>query len=91
MDKKYKILLTDKAEHNLAKLPKNIATRILDKLEYFERSANPFVYAKKLKDRKFGEYKFRIGDYRAIFDINDHGELIILYILLIGHRKDVYK
>jgi mRNA interferase RelE/StbE len=40
-----------------------------------------------LISHKIGTYRFRIGDYRAIFDID--GENIV--ILRIGHRRDIYK
>ncbi len=36
---------------------------------------------------KIGTYRFRIGDYRVIFDI--YGEDIV--ILRIGHRRSIYK
>jgi mRNA interferase RelE/StbE len=41
---------------------------------------------KKLKDRQ--GYRIRIGDYRVIYDIFDT-ELIV-DIITMGHRKDVY-
>ncbi len=40
----------------------------------------------KLKER-FGRYRLRIGDYRIIFDENNDSIMIIM----IAHRKDVYK
>jgi len=52
-----------------------------------EYSKEPLEYARKLVNPKIGTYRFRIGDYRAIFDIE--GEDIV--ILRIGHRKDIYK
>ncbi|MFZ2372956.1 MAG: type II toxin-antitoxin system RelE/ParE family toxin, partial [Trichococcus flocculiformis] len=36
-----------------------------------------------------GEWRYRIGDYRLIADIND--DTITILILEIGHRKDIYK
>jgi mRNA-degrading endonuclease RelE of RelBE toxin-antitoxin system len=36
---------------------------------------------------KAGQYRFRVGDYRAVFDI-DGSRLIIL---MIEHRRDVYR
>jgi len=44
-------------------------------------------FAEKLNDYEFGEWRFRIGDYRAIFDVD--GDKII--ILKVGHRKNIYK
>jgi len=36
---------------------------------------------------EFGTYRFRIGDYRVIFDIEDDQ----IIVLRIGHRREVYR
>ncbi|WP_313350727.1 type II toxin-antitoxin system RelE/ParE family toxin, partial [Exiguobacterium sp.] len=36
-----------------------------------------------------GEWRYRIGDYRLIADIQD--EKVVILILKIGHRRDIYK
>jgi mRNA interferase RelE/StbE len=38
-------------------------------------------------DLSLGTYRFRIGDYRIIFDIEDE-EIVILRV---GHRKEIYR
>jgi len=50
-------------------------------------SEDPFKYANKLTDPRLGSYRFRIGDYRVIFDLD--GNKII--VLRVGHRKDIYR
>ncbi len=53
---------------------------------------NPFVKAKKLIGVEIDTYRFRIGDYRAIFKkdpISDR--FVILVILKVAHRKEVYR
>lgn len=87
----YKPVYTKKAFSDLVSLGRKIAKRILDKISYFCRQDDPLKYAKKLKDLKFGTYRFRIGNYRAIFDIDKKGNIQILLILTIKHRKDVYR
>lgn len=47
----------------------------------------PLRYAEKLTDPSLGTYRFRIGVYRVIFDIE--GKNIV--ILRVGHRKDIYR
>lgn len=34
-----------------------------------------------------GDYRFRVGDYRIVCDLED-GTLVVL---LVGHRKDIYR
>jgi len=88
---KYKVEYTKRAFKELKALPTKVAKKILDKIKYFKSQKDPLSYAKKLKDSKFGTYRFRIGEYRAIFDIDDKGNIKILLILTVKHRKDIYK
>lgn len=50
---------------------------------------DPRQHGKGLTANKSGQWRYRIGDYRLICQINDN-ELIIL-ALSVGHRRDVYK
>ncbi len=81
----YKIVFTKRALRDLKKLDSNIKKRIGEKLQQY--AAAPFNYARKLKHLELGSYKFRIGDYRIIFDID--GDKIV--ILRLGHRNEIYK
>jgi mRNA interferase RelE/StbE len=42
---------------------------------------------KKLKGRD--AYRIRIANYRAIYEVND--EILLVDVVHVGHRKDVYK
>jgi len=75
------------SKKELKKLPSNVQLQIIIKLKYFLSATNPLDFASHLKDTDLGNYRFRIGDYRVIFDVED--EKII--ILTVGHRRDVYK
>lgn len=81
----YKIVFTERAIKDLRFIDKRLQAQLLNKIKWFSRE--PLKYARKLISTKIGSYRFRIGDYRVIFDID--GENII--ILRIGHRKDIYK
>ena len=48
---------------------------------------DPVRYAERITDPKLGSYRFRIGDYRVIFDLE--GKDIV--ILRVGHRRDIYR
>jgi len=46
----------------------------------------PLKYAEKMIDPRLGTSRFRIGDYRFVFDLEGN-EIIVLRV---GHRKDIY-
>jgi mRNA interferase RelE/StbE len=48
---------------------------------------NPRLFAIKLMDKALGQYRYRIGDYRIIFDIEKDN----IIILRIGHRREIYR
>jgi len=81
----YSIFLSDKAKKQLKKLEKNIQERIIIALDRIKFRPESFV----TKLVGVSAYKFRVGDYRIIIDI-DKGELIIL-IIEVGHRRNIYK
>lgn len=79
----YSVLLHPKANKFLKKSDEKLRNRIEDKLKKLE--SNP-KKGKMLSGSKFR--RLRIGDYRAIYEIDqDEKNAIILYI---GHRKNVY-
>jgi len=87
---KYKLQITKKAKDDLVSLEKNIQKIIAKKLRFYISDKEPLKHAKKLKDSRLGTYRFRIGDYRAIFDIDKQGNITILLILKVKHRKNVF-
>lgn len=71
----------------LKKLPKIVQRRLVAKLEFYVASSDPLKFAESLKDKSLGDYRFRIGDYRIIFDVESNN----IIALLVGHRRDIYK
>ena len=81
----HKILVTDRAVKDIEKLDLVTKKRIGEKLKLF--AANPLNYAKKLINSQIGSYRFRVGDFRVVFDLKDDS----IVILRVGHRKSIYK
>jgi mRNA interferase RelE/StbE len=81
----FKVVITHNALKDINNLTQDVKKRIASKIK--EYSNDPIYYSRKLTDPKIGSYRFRIGDYRVIFDIED--ETII--VLRVGHRKNIYK
>jgi len=81
----YEIILAKSVEKFLDKLDSKERERIilaLDKLRI-----RPEAYIKRLVGEKL--YKFRVGNYRLIIDLNKN-QLLIL-VVKIGHRRNIYK
>lgn len=81
--------MTDKAEEDMRSLDKQVAERIIKKMRFFAAQENPMRFAEHLTDSPYGDYRFRIGDYRVTFDVR-HGIVTILDILRIKHRRQAY-
>lgn len=77
------------AIRDLKKLPKLTQKRIVEKLDFYTQSDRPLKFAKPLQNSEFGEFRFRVGDYRIICDYNSGCKMIV--ILTIGHRKNIYR
>jgi mRNA interferase RelE/StbE len=81
----FEIVFTHRALQDLDSIDANTQQRIALKLK--EYAFDPRKNARKLINPKIGTYRFRIGDYRVIFDIDN----TTIVILRIGHRSSIYK
>lgn len=81
----YKIEWSKRADSELSKLPKDIAVRIINKIDSIK--LEPFHFLEHYEGEDV--YKLRIGDYRALVDIDFSNK--ILKIQVVGHRKKIYK
>ena len=79
--------LAPKALKQMQKLDIEIRRKIFKKLDYFMSLPNPLEFAEPITDPALGRYRFRIGDFRVIFDV----EKDLFKILKVGDRKDIYR
>jgi len=82
---KYRLVYTQRAIKDIRKLEENVKRKIGEALKRYEE--NPLKYASNLTDAAMGTYRFRIGDYRVIFDIEGND----IVVLRVGHRRDIYR
>ena len=88
----YKKIITETALRDLKRIDKTTSVRIIKKLEWYLELENPLEHAKKLINTNIDTYRFRIGDYRAVFTIDEKTRaFVVLMILRIIHRKEDYK
>jgi mRNA interferase RelE/StbE len=73
----------------LKRLDKQIARRIIgfieDKIAPLD---GPRQVGKPLQGRFVNLWRYRVGDYRVIVEIQD--DELIIQVVKIGHRKDIY-
>ncbi len=82
---KYRLVYTHRAIRDIDALDTSVKQRIGKTLLRYE--SDPLQHAEPLKQSELGSYRFRIGDYRVVFDIEED-EIVILRV---GHRRDIYK
>lgn len=89
MSKKYKVEYTPKAARQITKLDKIIRKLIFAWIDKnLQDCENPRIHGKGLTANRSGQWRYRIGDYRVISEIQD--DKIIILVLEIGHRSKIY-
>ena len=85
----YKVEYTARAVKELKKLDKPTRALIFGWIEKnLVGCEDPRRHGKALTANHRGQWCYRIGDYRLIADIQD--DRILILIMTIGHRRDVY-
>ena len=78
------------AKKQLRKLDKVTALRIVDFMdERVARSDDPRMLGKALKGALGDLWRYRVGDYRVLCDIQDGAPTVL--VLQIGNRREVYR
>ena len=88
--KKWEIRFSEQALRQLAKLDR-YTVRLIDSwlAKHLENCKDPRVFGKPLVADRLGQWRYRIGDYRLLCELQDH--VLLILVLKVGHRKDVYK
>jgi mRNA interferase RelE/StbE len=82
----FEILFKESVYKELKSIPKTDLKKILSKIELLANDPRP-TGSQKLTNLEL--YRVRQGQYRIVYSIQDN-ELII-QIVKVGHRKDVYR
>ena len=83
----YKIEWKNSAKKELKQLPKQAIKKILSTVEQLQNNLHP-AGSKKLIGLKH-TYRLRTGNYRIIYSVKEN--YLIIEIIRIGHRKNIYK
>jgi mRNA interferase RelE/StbE len=82
----YKIYFKASVEKDFRKIPTSDVKKILQRIEGLTAEPRP-TDCEKLTEQE--QYRIRQGRYRIVYSIQDN-ELTI-WIVKIGHRKDIYR
>lgn len=89
MNKQYKVRLERLAQKNLKKMDKNDSRIIMAWIsKNLVNCEDPYVHGKSLQGNLKGKWRYRVGNYRLICNIDD--EKVIILILEAGHRREIY-
>lgn len=85
----YRVEFVKSAQKEFEQLPKKIRSKTAEALSLLAQ--NPYSELLNVKKLKGAEdvYRFRIGDYRVLYEIRNKRLLVI--VIKIGHRGDVYR
>jgi mRNA interferase RelE/StbE len=81
----FEIEFSKSSEKQLLKLDKKIQIRIISTLDRIR--VRPYPHVKKLIGNPY--FRLRVGEYRVILDIQQ--DKLIIFVIEIGHRKNIYK
>jgi len=83
---RYSIEITRKAQKALSRIPDDYQDKIISTIQ--DLADEPFPPGtKKLSGRE--AWRIRVGVYRIIYEV--HQEVLSILVVLVGHRKDVYR
>jgi mRNA interferase RelE/StbE len=83
----YSIRLTATAEKALKSIPKKDVLKIVQVIQAL--AANPYPTGCRKLAGEETTYRVRQGNYRVIYEID--GNILVIFVLKIGHRKDIYR
>lgn len=85
----YHVVFSAQAKKALKKLDRHVYATIVAWIRHnLEGCSNPRLHGKSLTADRSGQWRYRIGDYRIIADIQD--DIAVILIVTVGHRRDVY-
>ena len=83
---KYSIEIKKSAAKEIKNLPSPALKKVLAKISSLSENSRPQDSIKLSGEEK---YRVRCGDYRILYTIED--KILVVYVVKVGHRRDVYK
>lgn len=83
----YHVKTKPSARKELEKIPKNARLHIIEAIDSLSTNPRPIGYKKLVNFEN--HYRIRVNVYRVIYEIRD--KELIVEIVKVGHRKEVYR
>jgi mRNA interferase RelE/StbE len=85
----HRLVLSREAERFFQRVDKPTARKLARCFQALERDPRAGNNVKPLKGRFTGAYRYRVGDLRVVYSINDSAKTV--FVITIANRKDVYE
>ncbi len=85
----YEVFLHPDAQNVYANADKSLDQKIARCLQQLEQTTRYYPNIKALKGNLAGLYRYRMGDYRVIYSIED--KVVLVFVIAIAHRSEVYE
>ena len=83
---RYSIEIKKSAVKELSQIPKKDLVKIVKKINFLADNPRPEGSKKLSREDK---YRIRYGNYRILYLIKD--DLLVIYVIKVAHRKDIYR
>ena len=85
----WKIEIDKGVQRSMKNLDRHVAKRIIAKLREISQLEDPRSTGKALVGNLAGLWRYRVGDYQIVCDIED--EVLLILVVDVAHRSKVYK
>jgi mRNA interferase RelE/StbE len=83
----YQIVIARSARRELERLPKQVARRLLSRIDSLQQNPRPPGSIKRIGSDDL--WRVRSGDYRIVYRVNDSTRVVD--VLVVRHRRDAYE
>jgi len=84
----YRVRILQTAVREFERLDKPVARRIAERINWLAANLDD-IRLEPFTGDLVGFYKFRVGDYRIIYEFLHDEQVIVIHE--IGHRRDIYR
>lgn len=86
---KWQVVLSKEAMKQLKKMDVHTASLLTGWMrKNLEGCEDPRLHGKALTANRVGQWRYRVGDYRILAELQD--ERVIILVISVGHRREIY-